>query len=75
MSKKSSNPVVSLTSGCIAGAVEAMCVWPLEYVKASDDHFHGTAAIAEKNACLGLVVWLWTHHTQGQYGHHQMLLL
>ncbi|CAM9102361.1 unnamed protein product [Ectocarpus sp. 13 AM-2016] len=33
MSKKSSNPVVSLTSGCIAGAVEAMCVWPLEYVK------------------------------------------
>ena len=35
MSKKSSNPVVSLTSGCIAGAVEAICVWPLEFVKAS----------------------------------------
>lgn len=38
MSKKSSNPVVSLTSGCIAGAVEAMCVWPLEFVKASRVH-------------------------------------
>lgn len=35
MSKKSSNPVVSLTSGCIAGAVEAICVWPLEFVKVS----------------------------------------
>ena len=33
--KKSANPVVALTSGCIAGGVEAMCVWPLEYVKAS----------------------------------------
>ncbi|CAM9347412.1 unnamed protein product [Ascophyllum nodosum] len=31
--KKSANPVVALTSGCIAGGVEAMCVWPLEYVK------------------------------------------
>eukprot|EP00903_Cladosiphon_okamuranus_P008016 g7733.t1 len=33
MPQKSSNPVVSLTSGCIAGAVEAICVWPLEYDK------------------------------------------
>ena len=39
MSKKSSNPVVSLTSGCIAGAVEAICVWPLEFVKASSSNF------------------------------------
>ncbi|CAM9437150.1 unnamed protein product [Choristocarpus tenellus] len=33
MPKKSSNPVVSVTSGCIAGGIEAMTVWPLEFVK------------------------------------------
>lgn len=31
--KKSSNPFVSLTAGCIAGAVEAISVWPMEYIK------------------------------------------
>mmetsp|Transcript_5638 Transcript_5638/g.6148 ORF Transcript_5638/g.6148 Transcript_5638/m.6148 type:complete len:296 (+) Transcript_5638:73-960(+) len=31
--KKSSNPLVSLTAGCIAGAVEAISVWPMEYIK------------------------------------------
>lgn len=33
MPKKSSNPLISVTSGCIAGGVEAICVWPLEFVK------------------------------------------
>eukprot|EP01084_Bolivina_argentea_P155770 271447_1 len=31
--KKSSNPIVSLTSGCIAGGIEATAVWPMEYMK------------------------------------------
>lgn len=48
MPQKSSNPVVSLTSGCIAGAVEAICVWPLEYVKASAPAELGT---------LGVLMW------------------
>lgn len=24
---------ISLTTGCIAGGVEAICVWPMEYIK------------------------------------------
>lgn len=31
--KKSSNPMVSLTAGCIAGAVECVAVWPMEFIK------------------------------------------
>jgi hypothetical protein len=31
--KKSSNPLVSLTAGCIAGAIECVSVWPMEYIK------------------------------------------
>ncbi|CAJ1933543.1 unnamed protein product [Cylindrotheca closterium] len=33
MSKKSKNPLTAMTAGCIAGAVEATCVWPMEYIK------------------------------------------
>lgn len=32
--------MVSITSGCIAGGVEALCVWPLEFIKASNVHPH-----------------------------------
>jgi solute carrier family 25 citrate transporter 1 len=31
--KKSSNPLVSLTAGCIAGGIECVTVWPMEYMK------------------------------------------
>lgn len=31
--KKSSNPWVSVTAGCIAGGVECVSVWPMEYIK------------------------------------------
>lgn len=30
---KSSDPVVALTAGSIAGAIETVCVWPMEYIK------------------------------------------
>ena len=33
MSKKSKNPFTAMTAGCIAGAVEATSVWPMEYIK------------------------------------------
>jgi len=31
--KKSSNPLTAISAGCIAGAVEATCVWPMEFIK------------------------------------------
>jgi len=31
--KKSSNPMVALTTGCIAGGIECIAVWPMEYMK------------------------------------------
>jgi solute carrier family 25 citrate transporter 1 len=31
--KKSNNPLTAMTAGCIAGAVEASCVWPMEFIK------------------------------------------
>ena len=31
--KKSSNPLTAMSAGCIAGAVEATCVWPMEFMK------------------------------------------
>eukprot|EP01035_Chromulina_nebulosa_P019397 gene19397-25270_t len=31
--RKSSNPLVSMTAGCIAGAIECVSVWPMEYIK------------------------------------------
>mmetsp|Transcript_7152 Transcript_7152/g.10079 ORF Transcript_7152/g.10079 Transcript_7152/m.10079 type:complete len:290 (+) Transcript_7152:287-1156(+) len=33
MVRKSKNPVVALSAGCIAGGIEATCVWPMEYIK------------------------------------------
>mmetsp|Transcript_9204 Transcript_9204/g.22363 ORF Transcript_9204/g.22363 Transcript_9204/m.22363 type:complete len:291 (-) Transcript_9204:2033-2905(-) len=31
--KKSSNPLTAMAAGCIAGAVEATAVWPMEFIK------------------------------------------
>jgi len=31
--KKSSNPLVALTAGSIAGGIECVAVWPMEYIK------------------------------------------
>lgn len=31
--KKSQNPLTAMTAGCIAGAVEATAVWPMEFIK------------------------------------------
>lgn len=31
--KGKSNPLSALTAGCIAGAIEATAVWPMEYIK------------------------------------------
>ncbi len=31
--RKSSNPWVSVTAGCIAGGIECVAVWPMEYIK------------------------------------------
>jgi len=31
--KKSSNPMVALTTGCISGGIEAIAVWPMESIK------------------------------------------
>ena len=33
MVEKSKNPLTALTAGCIAGAVEATAVWPMEFIK------------------------------------------
>jgi hypothetical protein len=33
MAKTSTNPVTAMASGCIAGAVEATFVWPMEFIK------------------------------------------
>ena len=30
---KSSNPLTSMSAGCIAGFVEATAVWPMEFIK------------------------------------------
>jgi hypothetical protein len=30
---KSSNPLTAMSAGCIAGAVEATVVWPMEFMK------------------------------------------
>lgn len=31
--KKSSNALTAMSAGCIAGAVEATAVWPMEFIK------------------------------------------
>lgn len=31
--KKTTNPLISLSTGSIAGAIEAIAVWPMEYIK------------------------------------------
>jgi solute carrier family 25 citrate transporter 1 len=31
--RKSANPMVSLTAGAIAGGIECISVWPMEYIK------------------------------------------
>ena len=31
--KKSNNPLTAMSAGCIAGAVEATAVWPMEFIK------------------------------------------
>mmetsp|Transcript_14248 Transcript_14248/g.29753 ORF Transcript_14248/g.29753 Transcript_14248/m.29753 type:complete len:292 (-) Transcript_14248:358-1233(-) len=31
--RKSSNPLTAMSAGCIAGAVEATAVWPMEFIK------------------------------------------
>lgn len=33
MPRKSKNPVVATAAGAIAGGVETICVWPMEYIK------------------------------------------
>lgn len=30
---KSSHPLVALSAGCIAGGIECIAVWPMEYIK------------------------------------------
>jgi solute carrier family 25 citrate transporter 1 len=30
---KKSNPILAMAAGCIAGGIEATCVWPMEYIK------------------------------------------
>jgi len=32
-SNKKPNPLISLSAGCISGAIEAVAVWPMEYMK------------------------------------------
>jgi len=32
-SKKSKSPLLPLAAGCIAGGIEATCVWPMEFIK------------------------------------------
>ena len=31
--KKSSNPFLAMSAGCVAGGVEATAVWPMEFIK------------------------------------------
>jgi len=31
--KKVKSPLLPLAAGCIAGGIEATCVWPMEYIK------------------------------------------
>lgn len=35
MPQKAKNPLTAMAAGCIAGGVEATCVWPMEYIKVS----------------------------------------
>lgn len=30
---KSSNPLLAMSAGCVAGGVEATAVWPMEFIK------------------------------------------
>lgn len=31
--KKKSNPLVPIATGCISGGIECVTVWPMEYIK------------------------------------------
>jgi hypothetical protein len=33
MPEKKSSPLASLITGCIAGGIECVTVWPMEYIK------------------------------------------
>ena len=32
---KKKSPLLPMAAGCIAGAIEATCVWPMEFIKVS----------------------------------------
>lgn len=52
--KKSSNPWVSVTAGCIAGGIECVTVWPMEYIK-TQLQLQKMSKIGEKPPFTGMV--------------------
>jgi solute carrier family 25 citrate transporter 1 len=60
--KKSSNPFVALSAGCIAGGIECLVVWPMEYIKTQMQLQSPTAKPPFNGMISGL---LYTYHTTG----------
>lgn len=52
--KKSSNPWVSVTAGCIAGGIECVAVWPMEYIK-TQLQLQKVSKLGEKPPFTGMV--------------------
>lgn len=55
--KKSSNPMVALLAGCIAGSIEACAVWPMENIKTQASYRHLPARATRTD--LHIVASLW----------------
>eukprot|EP01036_Dinobryon_divergens_P046610 gene46610-62341_t len=63
--KKSSNPMVALTTGCIAGGIEAIAVWPMENIK-TQLQLQTKLKVGEKPPFTGIVSGLlYTTRTTG----------
>lgn len=62
--KKSSNPLTAMSAGCIAGAVEATAVWPMEFMKTQLQL--GSSRVVSKLPYNGVIDGLtYTVHTTG----------
>lgn len=66
-SNKKPNPLISLSAGCIAGAIEATSVWPMEYMKTQLQLMHRVSG--EKPKFTGIFDGLvYTYKNHGFFG-------
>mmetsp|Transcript_38661 Transcript_38661/g.50941 ORF Transcript_38661/g.50941 Transcript_38661/m.50941 type:complete len:289 (+) Transcript_38661:127-993(+) len=54
MAKKSSDPRIAITAGCIAGGIETISIWPMEYIK-TQLQLQGKLPAGEKPKFTGMV--------------------